>query len=175
MQTSTKQLVLGRITSTFGVKGWVKIYSYTQPKENIFSYQPWQINLAGQKQHLTVTQGKVHGKSLIAKLEGIDTPEAAQMYLGQNLSVAASALPPLEEGNYYLSQLLNLSVINLHQETLGKVSGFIETGANPVMQVKPCTGSLDKQARLIPLVLPQIVTEVNLEAGYLKVDWHADY
>lgn len=175
MQTSTKQLVLGRITSTFGVKGWVKIYSYTQPKENIFSYPSWLIKLAGQEQQLKVVEGKVHGKGLIAKLKGVDSPEAAQIYLGQELCINESDLPQLEEGNYYLTQLLNLSVINLQQETLGKVAGFIETGANSVIQVKPCSNSLDKQTRLIPLVMPQKVTQVNLEEGYLTVDWHADY
>lgn len=175
MQTDTELLVLGRITSTFGIKGWVKVYSHTHPKENIFSYRPWLLKQNNRLVELKFVEGRVHGKGLIAKLEGIDNPESAAIYLGQNIYLSQDTLPELEEGNYYLSQLIGLEVINLQGDVFGRVANFIETGANDVLVVKPSSTSMDKQERLIPLVMPQIVTDVDLASGRLTVDWYADY
>lgn len=175
MQTDTELLVLGRITSTFGIKGWVKVYSHTDPKENIFSYRPWLLKQNNQRVELKFVEGKVHGKGLIAKLEGVDNPEAAAIYLGQDIYLSQDKLPTLAEGNYYLSQLLGLEVVNLQGDVFGRVASFIETGANDVLVVKPSPTSVDKQERLIPLVMPQIVTDVDLASGRLTVDWYADY
>lgn len=175
MQKQAELLVLGQITSTFGVKGWVKVFSYTQPKENIFSYTPWLIKQNNQQVALKLMQGKTQGKGLIAKLEGVNSPEDAAEYLGKDLYLDPANLPVLEEDDFYLNQVLGFKVINLQDELLGEVAGFIETGANDVVIVKPCIASLDKQERLIPLVLPQIVKQANFEAGTLIVDWHADY
>lgn len=177
-QASSKQddeVLLGKITSTFGIKGWVKVYSYTDPMENLLQYSHWQILLRGQRQVIRKLDGRVHGKGLVARLDGVDTPEAAQLLAGAEILLHRSKLPNLPEGDYYWNQLAGLQVVNTEGQLYGEVDYLMETGANDVLVVKPCQGSLDRQERLIPWRMPQVVRRVDLVAGLIEVDWDADF
>ena len=68
-------VVLGRFNSPFGIQGWIKIYSYTDPMENIQSYRPWLVMRNGEWQPIKVSKTKKQGKGLIAKLDNVDTPQ----------------------------------------------------------------------------------------------------
>ncbi|SFX29359.1 ribosome maturation factor RimM [Marinospirillum alkaliphilum] len=169
------EILLGKITSIFGVKGWVKVYSYTDPMENLLKYSSWQVLHNGQRRNFRKLDGKRHGKGLIARLEGIETPEAARLLAGAEILLSRSELPDLPQGEYYWSQLVGLDVYNQQGQFYGKVDYLLETGANDVLVVKPCTGSLDQEDRLIPWRMPEVVRQVDLEAGRLEVDWDADF
>lgn len=168
-------IVLGKITSVFGIKGWVKVYSYTYPMENLLAYPTWQLKLNGQSKLVHKLDGRKHGKGLIAKLEGIDTPEDARLLSGAEILLSKAKLPKLEEGDYYWSQLIGLEVTNLEGKIFGKVHSLLETGANDVLVVKACQGSFDKQERLIPWLIPDVVRQVNLKTAKIEVDWDADF
>lgn len=168
-------IVLGKITSVFGIKGWVKVYSYTDPMENLLVYSQWQLRLNGQSKLVRQLDGRKHGKGLIAKLEGVDTPEEARLLSGAEILLSKDKLPKLPEGDYYWSQLIGLKVVNLAGQLFGEVSSLLETGANDVLVVKACPGSLDQQERLIPWLLPDVVRQVNLETAQIEVDWDADF
>lgn len=168
-------VVLGRFNSPFGVQGWVKVYSYTEPMENIQSYKPWLIKQKDGWQPIKVKAVKTQGKGLIAKLDNIDTPEAARLYCEVEIAVPKSALPNLDEGDFYWSQLQNLKVINESGELLGRVDHLMETGANDVLVVKGDAESIDRETRLIPYVPEQVVRLVDLESGTIRVDWGSDY
>lgn len=168
-------IVLGKITSVFGIKGWVKVYSYTDPMENLLAYPKWQLRLHGQTKFLRQLDGRKHGKGLIAKLEGVDTPEAARLLSGAEIMLSRAELPELDEGDYYWSQLIGLKVVDLEGKLFGKVSSLLETGANDVLVVKGCQGSIDQQERLIPWLLPDVIRQVNLETAQIEVDWDADF
>jgi len=169
------EVLLGRITSVFGIKGWVKVYSYTEPMENLLDYPVWTLRHQGKTLTVIKTDGRKQGKGLVAKLKGYDTPEAAKLLAGAEICLPEEALPPLAEGEYYWNQLLGLQVFNTQGQLYGKVDYLLETGANDVLVVKPSEGSLDKQERLIPWLLPDVIRQVNLESGILEVDWDADF
>lgn len=174
-EPATKMLTLGKITSVFGIKGWVRVYSYTDPMENLLNYPSWQLKLAGKTQVLRKLDGRKHGKGLVAKLEGIDTPEDARLLAGAHILIDQASLPDLPEGEYYWNQLVGLTVVNLAGNNFGQVASLLETGSNDVLVVKPTSSSLDQQERLIPWLIPQVIQEVDLATQIITVDWDADF
>lgn len=168
-------VIMGKITSLYGVKGWVKIYSYTEPMENILSYKPWYIRLNGQQQVIKVDQGKRHGKGLIAKLAGCSDRDLAKQYCGAEIFVEQAQLPDLNGNEYYWHQLENLNVVTESDEVLGRVDYLIATGANDVLVVKGTADSIDKRERLIPYLPDQVIKEINLETGTMRVDWDPEF
>ena len=168
-------VVLGRFTSPYGVQGWIKVYSFTDPMENILKYNSWQVECDGRLTPVKPEAGKRHGKGLIAKLAGVNTPEEARLWNGREIKVPKSELPQLETGEYYWSQLENLLVYTESGVLLGRVSHLMETGANDVLVVKGTAESIDREQRLIPWLPDQVVKEVDLNSGTMRVDWDPDF
>ena len=160
---------MGRVSGLHGISGWVKVYSHTQPRANILRYSPWYLGRRQRWQRARLAAGRVHGKAVIAKLEGYDTRDQVASLLDAEIAVESCQLQPLEEGEYYWAQLTGLRVVNLHGEELGIVDHLMETGANDVLVVRGV------RERLIPFVEGQIVMEINLANSYIQVDWGADY
>ena len=165
---------LGRIGAPYGIKGWFKLVSHTQPRENILQYRQFTGSLNGRLQQLEMDEAKPHGKGLIAHVRGFDTPEDIRLLTGTELMVPVSKLPdPGDE--YYWHQLTGLLVQNRSGVVLGRVDSLLETGANDVLVVKPCEGSVDRHQRLIPWLPDQVVIKVDLASRQILVDWEADY
>lgn len=177
--TPADLLVIGRLTGTFGVKGWLKVYSYTEPLENFFDYRNYQIQRHGVWQAIDIVDGKTHGKGLIVKLEGVDDPEKAAAYVSCDIAVTATQLPVLPENEYYWRQLEGLQVIVDHPQrgrlVLGRVDHLLETGANDVLVVKGDDASIDRRERLIPYLPDRVVVAVDLAARQMRVDWDPDF
>jgi 16S rRNA processing protein RimM len=173
--STAEQVVLGQITSVYGVRGWVKIYSHTEPMDNILNYNPWTLKQNGQWLSVEVEQGKRHGKGLIAKLAGCDDRERAREYCGADIYVSRDLLPELEQGEYYWHQLEKLTVVTDSGEILGRVDHLIATGSNDVLVVKSTKQSIDKRERMIPYLPEQVIKEINLEQGTIRVDWDPEF
>lgn len=167
-------IVLGKIFSVHGVRGEVKVYSFTDPLDNVLDYPRWTLTRDGEVKQVEVASGRVQGKFLVVKLKGLDDRDVARTYAGFEIRVPESELPELEEDEFYWHQLEGLSVINQDGQLLGKVDHLLETGANDVMVVKPCTGSLDDRERLLPYT-EQCVQAIDLDVGEMRVDWDADF
>ncbi|NQZ29828.1 MAG: ribosome maturation factor RimM [Oceanospirillaceae bacterium] len=167
--------VVGQITSVYGVKGWLKIYSHTDPKESILNYKPWLIQRDGQWVPVNIETSRKHGKGLVAKLEKVDDRDVARQYCGIDIAIERSQLPVLDTGEYYWSQLEQLTVYTLTDQVLGKVSHLIETGSNDVLVVKGDSNSIDDKERMIPYLPDQVVKEINLETGSIRVDWDPEF
>ncbi len=167
-------VVLGKIVSVFGIKGEVKVYSFTEPLDNLLDYRRWTLRRDGESKQVEVVSGRLHGKVLTAKLKGLDDREVARTYAGYEICVPRSLLPELDQGEYYWYQLEGLMVIDQQGQLLGKIDHLLETGANDVMVVKPCIGSLDDRERLLPYI-EQCVLSIDLAAGEMRVDWDADF
>jgi len=162
-----KRVLLGHISSVHGVKGWVKIHSNTDPRDAIFDYQPW---LVGETERsIDLLEGKVSGKHLLARLKGFNSRDDAEAILGQKIQVGRDALPEPEEFEYYWTDLIGLKVVNLEGHDFGTIKDMLATGANDVMVVEG-----DRQ-RLIPFVMDQYVERVDLESGFVEVDWDAEF
>ncbi len=156
---------LGEVSGVYGIKGWVKVYSFTEPRMSILSYRPWFLGEDGRK--VEIEDGRPHGKGLIVKLPGVDSPEQARSLIGQSISVNRSQLPEAEDDKYYWADLIGLEVRTTAGERLGRISKMLETGAHDVMVI---TGDAE---HLVPFVVGHFVTNVDLEQGRLEVDWEA--
>lgn len=167
--------ILGKITTAFGIKGWVKVYSYTEPTSNILDYPVWLLKINNQWKEFKVKDSKVHTKGLGVALEGITDRDAALALSQVEIAVPTSELPELDENEHYWFQLLGLKVVNTEDECLGQVKKLLNSGGgNQVMEIKGCEGSIDDQQRLVPFA-ETIVLDVDLEKGEILVDWQADY
>ena len=159
---------MGRITGLFGVRGWVKVYSYTQPREAVLNYDRWLLGRKDGWQEATVAEGQRHGKTIIARLDGyVDRDQAAGL-VGADIGVPREAMPETESDQYYWSDLEGLRVLHRDGTELGRVAYMLETGANDVMVVQ------GEQERLIPFVLDKVVLGVDLDKGEIEVDWEWD-
>ena len=167
-------IVLGKITSVHGVRGEVKIYSFTDPIDNLLGYSAWTLKRDGEVKQVELVSGRLQGKALVAKLKGLDDREVARTFAGFDICVSRALLPDLDDGEYYWHQLEGLKVIDLQGQLLGRLDHLLETGSNDVMVVKPCPGSLDDRERLLPYT-EQCVQKVDLAAGEMRVDWDADF
>lgn len=170
----TDPVVVGKVSGVYGVKGWVKIFSHTQPRENILEYNPWWLKLGGTWQRFSVADGKQHGKGVIARFEDIIDRDQALALRNADIAISREQLDALAEGEYYWSDLIGLAVVNLEGIALGRIDSLFETGANDVIVVKGDGASGDEE-RLIPFVQPDVVKNVDLAAGVMTVDWGEDY
>lgn len=162
-------VVMGRVAGLFGVRGWVKLHSYTAPRAALLDYDPLYLGSDGQWQAIVLEQGQVHGKGLIAKFAGIDDRDAATRLVDRELAVNRDQLPEPEPGEYYWRDLQGLRVVTLTGVELGRVDHLFDTGANDVMVVH------GERERLVPFVEEQVVLEVDLAAGLIRVDWDPEF
>jgi 16S rRNA processing protein RimM len=167
--TDDRPVILGRVSGLFGVKGWVKVHSYTDPREAILNYPDWLIELDGRWQPLKVEEGKPHGKTVIARFEGVKDRDTAVEYMNAQIGVQRDNLPQTGDGEYYWSDLEGLSVVRKDGDVLGKVAYLLETGANDVLVVQEG----DREV-LIPFVTGDVIKEVDLAKGEISVDWEWD-
>lgn len=161
-------MVLGRVSGLFGVQGWVKVHSYTDPRAAILDYADWSLSRDDSWQPVKLAEGRVHGKTLVARLAGVDDRDSAAAYVGHDIGVARESLPKPAPGEYYWTDLEGLEVVGMDGRLLGKVAYLLSTGANDVLVVQ------GTQEILIPYVRDQVVKDVDLAAGVIKVDWEWD-
>jgi 16S rRNA processing protein RimM len=173
-QPADDYLVIGKIFSVHGVRGEVKVYSFTDPIDNLLDYPSWTLRRNGEVRQVELASGRLQNKVLVAKLKGLDDREEARLLAGFEICVLRSLLPDLTDGEYYWYQLEGLKVIDQLGQLLGTVHHLLETGANDVMVVKACPGSLDDRERLLPYT-EQCVLAVDLVAGEMQVEWDADF
>ncbi len=161
-------IVLGRISGVFGVKGWVKVFSYTEPREALLGYKNWLLGQEGQWQSASVAEGQRHGKGVVVRIDGFEDRDQAAALVGTEIGVPRDELPDTEDGHYYWSDLEGLTVVRSDGSELGKLAYLLETGAHDVMVIK---GDAE---RLVPFVKDEIVVDVDLAAGVITVDWDWD-
>jgi 16S rRNA processing protein RimM len=164
-----RRILLGRVAGAFGVRGEVALLSWTDPREALFRYQPWILRSGDSEREIAGVRGRDTGKRVIATFPGIDTREQAEALHGTEIWVPRDRLPPPAPGEYYWVDLEGLSVRTVDGIELGTVSHLFDTGANPVMVVA------GERERLIPFVTGQYVTDVDLPAGRVTVDWDPDF
>ncbi|ADJ28924.1 ribosome maturation factor RimM [Nitrosococcus watsonii] len=164
-----RYVLVGRISGLYGVQGWLRVYSYTQSRDNILDYEPWYLRQNGAWQARRLMKGRVQGKGIVVALEGIDERDVAALWVGCEIAVHRNQLPPPEEGEYYWADLIGLQVITVQGEVLGQVDRLLETGANDVLVVR------GERERLLPFLMGMIVKQVDLQQGLLTVDWDPDF
>lgn len=174
-------LAAGRITGCYGVKGWVKVQPFTEIASDLLQFPAWWLQTREGTRPVVLDEGRTHGRGLVAHVVGIDDRDSAESLRGQTLLVRAQELPDLDEEDYYWHQLENLQVwcrdrgdADAGEQLIGSVHHLIETGANDVLVIAPCEGSIDDRERLIPYLPGSVVRTVDLSAGRMSVDWFID-
>ncbi len=163
-------VMLGRVTGAYGIQGWVKVHSETSPRDNIVRYSPWCLEQRGQRATHIVSAGRLQGKSVVAKLVGCDDRDAAEQLIGAYIQVQRGQLPePSRPGEYYWADLIGLAVETTDGVSLGRIERLFETGANDVIVVQ------GERERLIPYVWGQMVREVDLDLGVMRVEWDPEF
>lgn len=153
----------------WGVKGWIKVYSYTEPHENIVEFPVWSLEQGGERRAVQVEQGRRHGSQIVVKLTSVDDRDAAELLAGAEIAVERGELAPCDDGEYYWTDLEGLRVVTSAGVDLGEIDHLLATGSNDVMVV------IGDRQRLVPFVAEQVVRNVDLGEGVVVVDWDPDF
>lgn len=182
-------VTVGRAVSVFGVKGWVKIQSFTEPKENILDYAPWRLKTRHGVKSFEVDEVKVRSQDILVHFKDLDDRDAARQFLPAEIAVDKSQFDELEEGEFYWHQLVGLKVFSEfegQQYALGRVKKLLETGANDVLVVdgkldtqdvvsEKSVGHAESRERLIPYVPEMYIISVDVNAGEIWVNWDPEF
>jgi len=168
-------VTVGRITAVYGVRGWVKVHSYTEPMDNILQFDQWWLQGAKGWEPVQVDAGRQHGKGLVVHIEGVDDRDLAAGFCQRDIAISRDLMPELEEGEYYWHQLEGLRVISRFgggEHDFGTVVRLMETGANDVLVVR---GDAGGRERLIPYLPGEFITAIDLDAGVITVTWDPEF
>jgi len=157
---------LGKIVGISGIKGWVKVHSFTRQREDILAYKTWYLGSEQRKRRMI--GGRRQGSGIVAHLEGLDDRDAARGCIGNSISISTLDLPPLPRGEYFWTQLEGLEAVDTTGKRLGVVDYLIETGANDVLVIKGGNSEI-----LVPYI-PDVVHQVDLDKGFIELDWEID-
>ncbi|MGK2940518.1 MAG: ribosome maturation factor RimM [Immundisolibacter sp.] len=160
---------MGRIGAPHGLRGWSQVWSYTDPPQGLLGYASLVGTRGGKTRSFSIAEGRMQGERAMLRFTGVDDRDAAAALTGYDLSVERAALAPTPPGSYYWHDLLGLAVVTVNGIALGRVQQLIQTGVHDVLVVQ------GERERLIPFALPQVVKKVDIDAGYIEVDWDAEY
>jgi 16S rRNA processing protein RimM len=160
-------LVLGHIAGVYGVQGWIRVFSETEPRENILCYSPWCLGEARTPHPLA--EGRRQGKGIVARLEGCEDRDQAAALVGQEIAVRRDQLPPPAKDEFYWADLEGLAVETVAGKSLGVIERLFATPANDVIVVK------GERERLIPFLWDDVIRDIDFERGVMRVDWDPDF
>ncbi|MDO9049691.1 MAG: ribosome maturation factor RimM [Methylobacter sp.] len=164
-----QHISVGKISGVFGVKGWVKVFSFTDPRENILTYSPWLLKKSGETKTVNFVDGQLQGKTIVAQLTGVNDRDQAASLMGWDVFITQEQLPKAAKGEYYWSELIGLNVETIDGVQLGVVDSLLETGANDVIIVQ------GERERVIPFLQGQTIINIDLGAGKIIVDWDPEF
>ena len=172
MMNTENLIVVGKLGSSYGIRGWLRIFSFTEFPDSIFDYKPWYIQRAGKWQEVVVESFKPHNQDMIVKLKGIDDRDQANALTNAEVFVDAEKLPELNQGDFYWKDLIGCRVKTVNGYDLGQVTDLMETGSNDVLVVKAnLKDAFGATERLIPFVEEQFIKQVDLTTKMIVVDW----
>lgn len=173
MERKDERILLGEISGVFGIQGWVKVFSYTMPREKITEYKDWQLKTASGWKRFKVLQGREQGKNVVAQLDGVTDRNQAEALIGSKVAVKSEQLEVLPPGEFYWKDLIGLSVETVNGQNLGVIDWIFETGSNSVIVVKG--EEIGEPERLIPYLMDDVVVSVDLNKSLMIVDWDYDF
>ena len=162
-------VVMGRVLGPFGVKGWIKIQPYTETPGSLAQYPAWWMHIARGWREFQPEESEQHGQHLVARMRGFVNRDGAAQFSGAEIAVSRDALPKAGAGEFYRADLVDLKVVNLSGEELGRVKEVFDNGAHDIIRVGWSGGE-----RLLPFIAG-VVSEIDMDAGEIRVDWGADW
>ncbi|MGL4734139.1 MAG: ribosome maturation factor RimM [Enterovibrio sp.] len=167
-----EMIVVGKLGASYGIRGWLKIFSFTQSAESLFDYSPWFLKVRGQWQPFQLEDWKRHNQGFVGKFSTIDTREEAMAFANVEIAVCADALPQLAADEFYWRELVGMDVVTTQNYALGKVVDIFETGSNDVLVVAATPkDAFGQKERLIPFIDGQVIKKIDRAALRIEVDW----
>ncbi len=174
---------VGRIVDAWGIKGWIKVLPFAKDPQALFSTTRWFLKApesrlgqprpavsASCPSWLKVVEAKAHGEVVVAHVRDVPDRNGAEALIGCRVFVPRSSFPTPEADEYYWMDLIGMAVVNRQGESLGTVTGLLDTGPHSVLQVQ----IPEAEERLIPFVAAY-VDDVNVALRLITVDWGLDY
>jgi 16S rRNA processing protein RimM len=161
---STSLIEVGVVGAPFGVRGWVKVRSFTDPPDRLLTHRSLRLRLGGAWRSYSIEASGRSGGQLTVKLAGVEDRDGAQALRGAQVALLRSELPPRGRNEFYRADLIGCEVVNLKGARLGVVQHFVEIPAHALMVVR------GEQEFWVPAV-PEHVRRVDLEARRVVVDW----
>jgi len=158
-------ITVAKVLRPHGRGGEVRLLPLTDFPERFFSMKRVLVEKGDERRDMVVEGVRWHQKVVLMKLAGIDDPETARAYQGTHLVVTRAELVQLPADNFYVFDLLGLTVFSGEGRELGRVSDVMRTGANDVYVVD--------RPGLRPLLIPalkRVVRQVDLSGGRMVVD-----
>lgn len=178
---------VGRIVDAWGVKGWIKVQSYSADPQALFSSKRWFLQPPEDKfakprppgapawpKLLRVSQAKDHGDVVVAQVQDVADRSAAEALKGGRLFVSRASFPTAEANEFYWVDLVGLDVFNREGARLGVVVDLLDTGAHSVLRIEDASVGTKAAERLIPFV-EAYIDAVDLPAKRITVDWSAEW
>ncbi len=161
--------MMARVAGAFGIKGWLKLHTFTESPDSLDAYASWLLKSDKGWQEFELEDFAVNVKGVVAKLKGCDDRSAAEKLIKCNIGIPRDALEDAGEGEVFWFDLIGCDVVNIAGEKLGKIETLLETGANDVLVVKMGTEEI-----LIPY-LDDVVLKVDRESKLVTVNWTQDF
>lgn len=160
---NNSHITIGKIGRPYGVKGWVHVYSYTEPKAQLFQYPQLQLNTPQKVLHFEAFHN--HQTAFVAKIKGIDDRNQAALITNQLIITPRDALAELPADEYYWEDLIGLEVINQAGVHIGQVDHLLALGPHDVFVIK------DKQHETLIPYVDQYILKIDLQTKQLHVAW----
>ncbi|MBD8526188.1 ribosome maturation factor RimM [Pseudomarimonas arenosa] len=164
-----RRVLVAEVVGAFGVRGELKLRTHTETPMAVARYRPWYLIHRGVVQIVEKPSCRETEKGVLARLADIESRDQAEALVGAEIWVDRGALPELPAGEFYWVDLEGLQVETVAGQPLGKVSHLLSTGANDVVVVQ------GERERLIPYLRPDVITDIDLSAGRMVVDWDPDF
>ena len=159
-----KRFEIGQIVNTFGIKGEVKVTPFTDDINRFDDLKEVYVKSKKEERLYQVEGARYHKNMVLLKLKGIENPEDAEKLRNSYLEIDREDAIPLEEGTYFIADLIGLKAVSEDGTELGKITDVLQTGANDVYVVQ----QEDGQEVLIPAIR-DCVLNVDLEAGIMTL------
>ncbi|MDX2346918.1 MAG: ribosome maturation factor RimM [Legionella sp.] len=166
-------VIVGKFGRPQGIKGLIRVISFTEPSDNILQYPDWFIQKQGGTwQAVKRLDERVTPKHVLAQINGYTSREAIAELTNLEIAIPADTLPTLDQGEYYWSELKGMRVIHQTGVIMGVVDSVLETGANDVLVVVDET---HQKRRLIPYLLGDVIQDINKNSREITVCWDLDF
>jgi 16S rRNA processing protein RimM len=176
VENTTTLLVIGKVGAPYGVKGWVKITTYTDETDGIFDYQPWFIEQGNGQRVVEIEEWRRHSNGVIAKLAGVDTRDDAEAIKNLDITIEETTLPLLADDEYYWRDLVGMKVVTNKGYDMGTIKELFETGANDVLLVKAnLNDAFGKKERMVPYLVDSVILSVDGDVKTVTVDWDPSF
>ena len=168
---------MARIAAPFGIKGWVKLLTFTESPDSLDAYATWLVSGAKGWEEVELEDFAVNVKAVVAKFKGCNDRTAAEKFAKRDVAIPREALAEAPEGEVYWLDLIGSAVVDPLGEKLGIIDTLMQTGANDVLVVKNIVGGVGggiSEEILIPFVA-DVIVKVDRHAKLVTVNWNKDW